>query len=247
MHYQLSFHRFEFKYRLPKDLRKAVEGELLYFMELDPFVLDHEDHKYFVRSLYFDDDFYTNYYEKIDGMMMRHKFRIRTYTDDPGEGCVIFLEVKGRYNQLVYKYRVELPQGVKDILAGGQDRLLDYLAGYIADNKVFERFRFSSHRMGLKARVLIDYYRRPYISKYDPDFRVTFDEQLSSTGTGLLFPAAWDRHRKVLPGYSVLEVKFKRHVPSWFHRIIQAYELRRVSISKFCYGLEQCRMAKNLE
>ena len=33
------------------------------------------------------------------------------------------------------------------------------------------------------------------------------------------------------------EVKFDRSIPLWFHRIIQSYNLRRESISKFVLGM----------
>ena len=41
-----------------------------------------------------------------------------------------------------------------------------------------------------------------------------------------------------------MEVKFRYHIPSWFHRIIQSYELRRVSISKICAAMETLEMAE---
>ena len=86
--------------------------------------------------------------------------------------------------------------------------------------------------------MLIDYYRRPYISKYDPEFRVTFDEQLYATRTESLHPPEYAPRRSVLKGFTIMEVKFRFHVPSWFHRIIQSYELHRISVSKICSGIE---------
>jgi hypothetical protein len=83
---------------------------------------------------------------------------------------------------------------------------------------------------------LIDYQRRPYVSRFDPDFRLTFDSELQATQTDRLFPRNTDRSRRVVPGKTVMEVKFRHHLPSWFHRIIQGYELRRLSFSKICEG-----------
>ena len=38
-------------------------------------------------------------------------------------------------------------------------------------------------------------------------------------------------------GFTILEVKFDRSIPLWFHRIIQSYNLTRQSISKFVLGM----------
>lgn len=244
---KLHFSRFEFKYILPTGQREELERELHYFMGLDPYVSSRRHQKYFVRSLYFDDDVLTNYYEKTDGVMVRRKYRIRTYTDDRSEDCALFLEVKGRYNALVYKHRTLIDRSVADRLEYSQREFTDALIKEIGSSEVLNGFVFDCFRMRLKPKVLIDYERRPYVSKYAPDFRITFDDELESTITDTLFRSPADKQRIFLPGYSIVEVKFKRHIPSWFHRLIQSYELHRFSVSKYCHGMERLGMARNLE
>ncbi len=242
---ELHFSRFEFKYIMPRAQRLSFEGELLYFMSLDPHVSDRRHQKYFVRSLYFDDDALTFYYEKTDGVMIRRKYRIRTYTDEREEDSAIFLEMKGRYNSLVYKHRTPLPRSIIKSLDEGGGFVTECLR--LGKDPLVSGFLFDAIKMRLKPRVIIDYVRRPYVSKYAPDFRVTFDDSLESTVTGRLFGSQTDRRRLLLPGYSIVEVKFKRHIPSWFHRLIQSYELKRVSVSKYCKGMERTGLADNLE
>lgn len=252
---ELHFSRFEFKYVLPLELREEVERELQFFMALDPYVSTRHGYKYFVRSLYFDDDAMSLYYEKTDGVMERQKFRIRTYTDDAKEDCVRFLEVKGRHNAIVYKHRVEFPDYVVDTLGEGASEFFSSVGEYHkrvagetgVKNPVIERFLFDAYRMDLEPKVLIDYDRRPYVSKYAPDFRVTIDDSLEATVTGKLFGDIQSRRRRCLTGCSIIEVKFRRQIPAWFHRIIQAYELGRISVSKYCYGMEGTGLALNLE
>ena len=147
--------------------------------------------------------------------MSRRKYRVRTYTDDRTGDCALFLEVKGRYNALVYKHRVELPQSFKNSLEQGREEFLSRLIGAdFAREPVVESFIFDSLRMRLKPLVLIDYDRRPYISKYAPDFRITFDDTLSASLSSTLFPAPTDRERVFLPGSSIIEVKFSRQIPA---------------------------------
>lgn len=243
---ELHFSRFEFKYIMPRHLRQAFESELGYFMALDPYVSARRHQKYFVRSLYFDDEALTCYYEKTDGVMVRRKYRIRTYTDNRDEDTAIFLEMKGRYNALVYKHRISLPRRIIGDIEGDSRVLIKTLVSLKQDT-LLSAFIFDSLRMRLRPRMLIDYVRRPYVSRYAPDFRVTFDDSLESTVTGSLFNKVTDRKRAFLPGYSIVEVKFKRHIPSWFHRLIQSYELRRISVSKYCKGMERTGLADNLE
>ena len=197
---KLHFARFEFKYILPAARRKEVESELRYFLEFDPFVAATSHHQYLVRSLYFDDPFFTAYNDKVDGLRTRAKFRLRTYTDDPRQPAPYFLEIKGRNNNQVFKHRVQLTTlhgGLTERGGALIDLLLDQQP---ANNRVLQQFAFELHRKRLRPVALIDYQRRPYISRYDPEFRITFDDTLQATETQAMFPDAHERRRRVLPG-----------------------------------------------
>ena len=45
---------------------------------------------YLVRSLYFDNYFFSHFHEKIDGVKNRHKFRIRTYAENEKKNTNFF-------------------------------------------------------------------------------------------------------------------------------------------------------------
>ena len=239
---KLHFARFEFKYVLPQELRNELEKELQYFLEFDPYVENRENHQYFVRSLYFDDAQHTCFYDKMEGIHTRSKFRVRTYTDDPYDGTPQFLEIKGRYNNLVLKHRT--PLSIEhSITDENSDCLVSKLQKSI-EGDVARQFEYSLYRKRIRPVALVDYVRRPYVSKFDPDFRLTFDSKLQGTKTQSLFPNGSEQQsRALLEGFTVMEVKFKQHIPSWFHRIIQAYELRRISVSKICHAMEALDIA----
>lgn len=235
---KLHFARFEFKYILPQPLREELESELRYFLEFDPYVESQPKHQYFVRSLYFDDPHYTCFFDKVDGLHTRSKFRIRTYTDDSHDGTPQFLEIKGRYNNLVLKHRTPI-NSTSWITDEHGDKLVGRLLRGVGPNELRCKFEYDLFRKRIKPVALVDYIRRPYISRFDPEFRLTFDRELRGTRTESLFPNGNSpQSRRFLHGYTVMEVKFRRHIPSWFHRLIQAYELRRISVSKICYAME---------
>jgi len=240
---QEHFLRYEFKYILNEARRENIEKELSHFMQLDPFVEQFENKKYFVRSIYFDDPVYTFYYEKTDGLLHRQKFRVRTYSSKYNIKIPIMLELKGRFNNFVYKHRTSLNHNHKNI------NDLFYLLSQPDndDNPVSKQFVYDKYRKNIKPIMLIDYQRRAYQSKYDYEFRITFDGELCGTHTADLFPKDGLRKRKLIAGYTIMEVKFRKHVPPWFHRIMIKYQLNRISISKYCKGMEETNLIENLD
>jgi len=239
----LDFSRFEFKYVLSRQSREDVEAHLQYFVELDAFVKTQPDNKYSVRSLYYDDAHYTAFHDKIDGLLHRRKFRIRTYNDSLSGKAPYFLEVKGRHNNLVFKHRT--PIDGREWLQNRGHNLTESVTKHSIDSAVRRQFMHSFFRDHIKPVALITYQRRPYISKFDPDFRITFDDSLKATNADHLFPEGSSQFYDVISGYNVLEIKFNNHLPAWFHRIVQAQNLRRVSISKVCAGMETLGMARD--
>jgi len=236
------FLRYEFKYILDDARREDIEKELSYFMQLDPFVEQFDNKNYLVRSLYFDDPLYSFYYEKMDGLMHRQKFRVRTYTMKYNKNIPIMLELKGRYNNFVYKHRIALEhnnENVKDIF-----HLLEQIEN--RDNPISKQFLYDKYRKNIRPTMLIDYQRRAYQSKYDYEFRITFDGELYGTQTREFFPKDDVYRRKLIDGYTIMEVKFRKHIPPWFHRIMIKYQLSRLSISKYCTGMESTPLIKNL-
>jgi len=131
---KLHFARFEFKYILPLELRDEVERELRFFLEFDPFVKAAPHHQYFVRSLYYDDPDFTCFHDKHDGLHTRWKFRVRTYTDNPGDGTPYFLEIKGRYNNLVFKHRAPVEAKPGEMVIRGAE-LSDHLLRHVPDGQ----------------------------------------------------------------------------------------------------------------
>jgi SPX domain protein involved in polyphosphate accumulation len=240
-----DFSRYEFKYLLSQNRRQEIEDELSHFMEFDGHIHEDLENAYIVRSLYFDSREATHYYEKTDGLRTRKKYRIRTYGHEWSEDLPIYLEEKGRYKERTFKHRIQIKLEEIPIFCNAERRfeLLERYPGI----PLIEEFVFNTIRRSTNPVVLVDYLRRPFMSQYDMNFRVTFDSHLRAAATDRLFPderASWLASDA---GYTIVEIKFFRRIPAWFHRIIQAHNLRRLSISKFCRGMEVCGLATNLE
>ena len=236
-------YRYEFKYILNKKISDQIEKETLNFMDYDEHVNKESNNKYFVRSLYFENNFSSNFYEKVDGMKIRRKYRLRTYSNFFDPKVPIFFEVKGRILERTYKKRINIKNKYLNLFLS-QSQNFNLLNLY-PNNEMIINFIFDSFRKNLKPLILVDYKRRPYINKFGLYFRLTFDTNLLSSKTNNLFSN--DKYSSWLEckaGYTVLEVKFDRSIPAWFHKIIQCYNLKRKSISKFVLGMSSCGLAR---
>ena len=235
------FTRYEFKYLLNNKISNMIENEAKHFMSYDDFAVNIPDNQYFVRSLYYDDNSFSNFFEKVDGIKSRRKFRIRTYGNSLKNNSPIFLEIKGRHLERTFKKRTIIDSKYIELFLNSEKN--SKLLEIYPNNIIINDFVFDSIKKKIKPCVLIDYKRRPYINNFGLYFRLTFDCNVVSSKSKILF----SNEKKSTPlecksGYTILEVKFNRSIPAWFHRIIQSYSLTRRSISKFVLGVCTCKL-----
>ena len=94
----------------------------------------------------------------------------------------------------------------------------------------------------------MDYNRTPFINKSGLYFRLTFDKNIVSLKNSNLFSNVSVRNwKECIAGYTILEVKFDSSIPPWFQRIIQNYQLRLRSISKFVIAADTLGIASDFE
>lgn len=230
-----TLQRYEFKYFLSNNIAEEIKSHASKFMVLDKFADINKKNTYLVRSVYFEDNFNSNFDEKVDGHRIRKKFRIRFYSNSFNEGP-IFLETKGRNLERTYKRRVRI--NFSDIESIKEKKKIINLLNKYPKSTPVQDFVFEFLKKKLKPKILIDYERQPFINKHGLYFRLTFDQNLSCININNSFSNI-NKNPTILckAGYTILEVKFDRGIPLWFHRIIQSYNLRRQSISKYVLGM----------
>ena len=230
-----TLQRYEFKYFLIKDIADEIKEHANKFMILDKHANFELKNQYFVRSIYFEDDFNSNFDEKVNGYRIRKKFRLRHYSKNIKKGP-IFLETKGRNLERTYKRRVKISLADYEIIK--DKKFVFKLLNKYPESPSIQDFVFEFYKKQLRPKIIIDYEREPYIKKHGLYFRLTFDQNLSCINLNDRFENTSRNQKKLCKaGYTILELKFDRSIPLWFHRIIQSYNLRRQSISKFVLGM----------
>ena len=243
---QQKFSRFEMKYIIRKSISERIQKEIRNFMIYDGYANKELKKNYFVRSLYFENNNYSNFNEKVDGVKLRHKYRIRTYSNKLDKNTPIFLELKGRENLRTYKTRFFIEQN--DLNLFFEKKNYFKLKKTYSDNYLIEQFIFDCYRKNLSPKILVDYNRTPYINKSGLYFRLTFDNNIISlSDSRLYFTSLNSGWRECLAGFTILEVKFESSIPAWFQRIVQSYQLQIRSISKFVIATDTLGLASDFE
>lgn len=219
-------YRHEWKHEISYADLLSIRSRLRAVAEPDPHAADG---KYLIRSLYFDNLYDKALREKIDGVDMREKFRIRYYNGDPS---LIHLEKKSKRNGLGTKYSAPLTkEETQKIVDGDTDWMLR--SSYSLIQELYCKMRYQ----GMRPMTIVDYTREPFI--YPPgNVRVTFDYDIR-TGLGskdFLNPDTITVSAGDAP--IILEVKWDAFLPSIIRDAVQTPGRRACAFSKYA----QCRI-----
>ena len=219
-------YRHEWKHEISRAELLAIRARLRAVAEPDPHAVDG---RYFIRSLYFDDPTDKALREKLDGVNLREKFRIRCYN---GDTSWIRLEKKSKRNGLGTKYSAPLTPGeVQRLVNGDTDWMM------ASPHELIRELYVKMRWQRLRPKTIVDYTREPYI--YRPgNVRVTFDYDIR---TGLSCTDFLDPICVTIPAGEatvILEVKWDEFLPSVIRDAVQTPSCRVTAFSKYA----QCRI-----
>ena len=221
---QQKHYRHELKYSIPHADYMAMRTRLRAVMTADPHT--GADGRYHIRSIYFDNSDDKALREKIDGVAMREKFRIRYYNDD---FSFITLEKKMKIDDLCLKYDAQISEEeCRKILNGDLAWMKDH-----PQELVKELYAKMTYQW-LKPRVLVSYVREPYI--YRPgNVRVTFDSEVRTSlfHQEFLTEKVSDISATDMPKDMILEVKYDAFLPGVIQDLIQVPGIRQQAFSKY--------------
>ncbi|MFH1009289.1 MAG: polyphosphate polymerase domain-containing protein [Candidatus Latescibacterota bacterium] len=229
--------RHEIKYLVPNEFAGQIREYLSHYMELDPYAVGRPGNQYTVRSIYFDTRRFDSYYNKLDGLKIRKRLRLRTYNEFR-EDTAAFLEIKRRYGNIVVKERAMLPlPEVEPFFADhsvpgiGVEKSLDR-------KRVIGKFAYNLTKGDLRPTALIAYEREAFVGLMDDQVRVTIDRNVRS----ILFPELnelfhEDDLNTLIDRRFILEIKFDGYMPRWLRYLVATLSIRAESISKYCLGV----------
>lgn len=187
------------------------------------------DGKYEIRSLYFDNARDKALREKIDGVNVREKFRIRFYN---GDTSYIKLEKKSKINGLCHKCSAPLTRQQAESIAKG-----DYAWMCECNQDLVRELYIKIKTQGLQPKTVVDYIREPFV--YAPgNVRVTLDYNIR---TGMSCTDFLEKDCVTVPVETekiILEVKWDEYLPDIIRDIVHVQNRNVAAFSKYA----ACRM-----
>ena len=184
----------------------------------------YEEGDYNIRSLYFDSHQGEAAFDKLSGLSVRRKFRMRIYNRSSD---VITMEIKNRFQDRISKQTcaLQLDQAL-ELIEGELPRLQD-------QNPVLMQLYHEMNQKLIKPTVLVEYDREAYVHPMG-NVRITFDKNLRSGGSRIdIFhpsPCSISVHSFE---QMILEVKFDDFLPMTIRKILSQQLIGPQTISKY--------------
>ena len=220
-------YRHEYKYLISRQSALLLKHRLPHVMARDPHA--GPTGQYTIRSLYFDDLFFSAFDEKVSGVDNRTKYRIRCYNYSDN---YFKLERKEKKGHLTRKTACRISR--EQVLRFQKDPAAPLPEG--SEPLMEELHRLCAGRGG-RGVVLVDYDRTPFVSVYG-NTRITLDENLRTMPyVHDIFAPGAPAIPVMEPDQVILEVKFDDYLPGHLDDCLADIPKIPMAISKFALCL----------
>ncbi len=217
-------YRNEIKFIISKTMAEVLKQRLSLIMSVDTNSYN-SDNSYLIRSLYFDNENSDAYYEKMDGVEYRKKYRIRIYNFDDK---FIRLECKYKHNNMTSKDQILIDKELCSKIVDGNIDDID-----LTKDNLLRQFVLDYRLNRLEPSIIVDYNRVAF-TYHVSEVRITFDSQIKSGMYNYnLFDKNATTYSVIDDNQMVLEVKFNEILPESIALILQTVPTFRQAFSKF--------------
>lgn len=156
------FERKESKYLLSFEQFNIFTEKLHEYLSKDKYF------NYKICNIYYDTNDYDLFRISSDKPIYKEKLRLRSY-GTPDLSSIVFLEIKKKYDGIVYKRRINIP--LKDVNS--------FISSPDDGNSINEKeIKYLLKRYELYPKVYLSYNRQAYFWHSNPDLRITFDSNI---------------------------------------------------------------------
>lgn len=211
------FRRVEKKYLLSDEDYNLLLKRISNHLEKDLY------YKSTICNIYFDNDNNDLIVNSLEKPEFKEKVRLRSY-GIPNLNDYVYLEIKGKYNGVVYKRRIKL-------------KLLDYYNyldnNILPNNQIAKEIDYLVKYYNLKPKLFLAYDRLSYYDKDNKEFRITFDENIRSRDNDLHLEYGDAGKLYFKDKMHIMEIKTLGALPMWFIKVLSEMNIYPASFSKY--------------
>lgn len=224
---QLSFRRVEKKYLLNREQYERLRVALRDWIEPDDYP------KSTICNVYYDTPDYLLISRSLEKPVYKEKFRLRSY-GVPEEDGKVFLEIKKKFDGVVYKRRVRAPEAVAvDYMNGGP-------APDVKNRQILNEIDWFRHSYpGLRPGMFLAYDRLAFRAVNDPDLRITFDWNIRYRTDRMDLIYGDDGRYLFDEDLCIMEIKIPGAAPLWLTDILSRQHIYSSPFSKYGRCFEQ--------
>ncbi|MEG0378177.1 MAG: polyphosphate polymerase domain-containing protein [Eubacterium sp.] len=213
------FERFEKKFLLTKKQYEQLKSALKSTMTPDTYGL------HTICNIYYDTHCSDLVRRSIAGPKYKEKLRLRSY-GIPEASDTVFLEIKKKFEKIVYKRRVPLT-----LLEA--EAYLNQGIHPDCDSQILREIDYFINFYKPEPKLFLAYDRRAFFGTYDASIRVTFDSNIRSRDCGLSLGDGDYGTPLLIDSAYLLEIKVPSAMPLWLTRILSELSIYPISFSKY--------------
>lgn len=220
MDFQYVFKRYEYKYLITQKQKD------LFLVSMKDYIRADEYGQSTICNVYFDTPDYIIARQSIEKPIYKEKLRMRSY-GKATKDQLIFIELKKKYQSVVYKRRICLRE----------EEAMHYFGHYHLIEKhnqiALEIDYACQFYQNLLPMIYLSYQRTAYYAKNDPDLRITFDQHIIYRDYDISLCSTEDGQAILDENMVLMEIKVKDAIPLWLCHFLSEHHIYRTSFSKY--------------
>ena len=216
----MIFKRVEKKYMISEDKLSEMLERMKDIVREDEYGLST------ISNIYYDTPNSDLIVRSLEKPAYKEKLRLRVYGNEVNDDTKAFIEIKKKYDGVVYKRRIQHPLGDAVKYLNHRQELND-------DSQIKKEIDYFLNFYNVIPKMMIAYDRVAYVGIQDSSLRMTVDRNIRYRTRDLNLKEG-SRGKEILPkGYVLIELKVPGAYPIEISRILDELGIYSTSYSKY--------------
>lgn len=221
------FNRVELKYIISQQDFESLLPLLKENMNSD--IYNPDGKTYPISNIYFDTDSNELIIKSLEKPVYKEKLRLRSYGQVHDKNETVFLEIKKKFDGVVYKRRTSFSLAEAEaFLENGSIPQNEKI-----NHQVLSEIQDLMKRYSLKPKAFISYKRLAFFGKNDSDFRLTLDKDIVTRREDLFLDSPIYGDLLLKENEWLMEAKAFKTFPLWFAHFLSERKIHQTSFSKY--------------